>query len=70
MENSDLKKPPRLTNSQLQEWLETKSLTKEQRLLKSVIKEAELSRTISEKTFKNLEDMYRLRRKYKNYSPS
>jgi len=62
--------PPRMTGSELQEWLDPIKkvrLTKDQKLLKSVIEQAKLSRAISEKDFQNLEEMYAFRRKYKNY---
>ena len=64
-----LPKPPRLTNSQLTEMLskKQKKLTKNQKLVKSVIEQAQLSRTLSENNFKNVEEMYQFRRKYKNY---
>ena len=42
-------------------------LTKEQLLLKSVLEEANLSRSVSEKNFQNVQEMYEFRRKYKNY---
>ena len=62
-------KPRRLTNRELTEMLsaKVKKLTKDQRLLKSVIEEAQLSRVISETNFKNVEEIYQLRRRYKNY---
>ena len=66
--NSKLKKPRRLGNRELQNLLSTKAkLTKEQRLLKSVLEEANLSKSISDKSFQNVEEMYEFRRKYKNY---
>lgn len=61
-------KPRRLNNREVQELLSsTAKLTKEQRLLKSVIEEAKLSKAISEKSFQNIQEMYAFRRKYKNY---
>lgn len=61
-------KPRRLNNREVRELLSTKAkLTKEQRLLKSVIEEASLSKAISEKGFQNVQEMYEFRRKYKNY---
>lgn len=61
-------KPRRLNNREVRELLSSKSrLTKEQRLLKSVLKEASLSKAISEKNFQNVQEMYDFRRKYKNY---
>lgn len=62
-------KPVRLTNPKVTEMLsnKTKKLTKDQRLVKSVIEQAQISRVISENSFKNVEEMYELRRKYKNY---
>jgi hypothetical protein len=61
-------KPRRLNNREVQELLSsTAKLTKEQRLLKSVIEEAKLSKAISEKSFQNVQEMYNFRRKYKNY---
>ena len=61
-------KPRRLTNVELRELLSTKvKLTKEQRLLKSVLEEANLSKAISDQGFQNVQEMYDFRRKYKNY---
>src|SRR5210317_42565 len=62
-------KPVRLTNPKVTEMLsnKTKKLTKDQRLVKSVIEQAQISRVIYENSFKNVEEMYELRRKYKNY---
>jgi hypothetical protein len=60
-------KPPRLTNQELRKLLTAKKLTKEQRLVKSVIEEANLSRLISEQGFQNLQEFYQFRRKFKNY---
>lgn len=61
-------KPRRLNNRELRELLSTKAkLTKEQRLLKAVLEEANLSKAISEKGFQNVQEMYEFRRKYKNY---
>ena len=57
---TDSNKPERLTQSQLQKILSTnaKKLTKQQRLLKSVLDEANLSRTVSAQNLKNLEEVY------------
>lgn len=61
-------KPPRLSNREVRELSSvTAKLTREQRLFKSVIEEAKLSKAISEKSFKNVQEMYSFRRKYKNY---
>jgi hypothetical protein len=61
-------KPHRLNNKEVRELLSsTAKLTKQQRILKSVIEEAELSKAISEKSFQNVQEMYNFRRKYKNY---
>ena len=61
-------KARRLNPKEVQDLLSTKTkLTKEQRLLKSVIEEASLSKTISDKSFQNVQQMYEFRRKYKNY---
>jgi hypothetical protein len=64
-------KPSRLNNKKLQQLLFDKAnkakLTKEQRLVKSVIEEAKLSKIISEKSFENVQEMYEFRRKFKNY---
>ena len=61
-------KPPRLTNREVQKLFDPKAkLTKNQKLLKSVIEDCELRRVISEKDFKNAKEMYEFRRKYKNY---
>jgi hypothetical protein len=68
--NPDVTKPRRLTNKELRNLLATNTkskLTKEQKLLKSVIEEASLSKTISEQSFQTVEEMYHFRRKYKNY---
>nr|YP_010283344.1 hypothetical protein MKU01_pgp030 [Psammodictyon constrictum]ULD16463.1 hypothetical protein [Psammodictyon constrictum] len=63
-------KPRRLSNREVRELLAIQSkskLTKQQRLLKSVLDEANLSKSISEKGFQNVQEMYEFRRKYKNY---
>jgi len=61
-------KPRRLNNREVRELFSvTAKLTKEQRLLKSIIEEAKLSKAISENSFQNIEQMYGFRRKYKNY---
>jgi hypothetical protein len=65
---SNPEKPRRLNNKEVRELLASKvKLTKEQRLLKSVLEEATLSKAISEKSFRNVQEMYDFRRKYKNY---
>lgn len=61
-------KPRRLNQREVQELFDkSKKLTKEQRLVKSILEEAQLSRIISEKSFQNMQEMYEFRRKYKNY---
>ncbi len=62
-------KPTRLTNKEVTEILshKGKKLTKDQRLVKSIIEQAQASRVISENSFKNLEEIYEFRKKYKNY---
>lgn len=61
--------PARLTNREVTELLSNKAkkLTKDQKLVKSVIEQAQVSRVLSENSLKNVEEMYELRRKYKNY---
>lgn len=46
---------------------ERAKLTKKQRLLQSVLQEASLGQTISERGFQDIQEMYEFRRKYKNY---
>jgi len=67
--NDEDVKPPRLTNKEVTEILNTKTkkLTKDQKLIKSVIEETQITKIITENNFKNLEEMYEFRRKYKNY---
>ena len=61
-------KQKRLSNGELKKLLGTRAkLTKNQKLVKSVLEEAELSRMISESDFANVEQIYQLRRKYKTY---
>lgn len=61
-------KPRRLNHREVQELFSDKALlTKEQRLLKSVLEESNLSRAISEKSFENVQEVYEFRRKYKRY---
>ena len=63
-------KPRRATTRELRKLFDKNNkaiLTKEQRLVKSVIEEAKLAKTISEKSFENVQEMYEFRRKYKNY---
>lgn len=66
---SETNKPRRLNNKEVRDLLSTQSikLTKEQRLLKSVLENANLSRTISDKNFQDVQEMYEFRRKYKRY---
>lgn len=62
------RKIPRATNSEVRDLLSAKGkLSKNQRLVKSVIEEAKLSRIISNKNFQDLKDVYEFRRKYKHY---
>lgn len=62
------KKPRRLNNKEVRElFSNTAKLSKEQRLLGSVIEEAKVSKIISYKSFQNIQDMYEFRRKYKTY---
>ena len=68
-DSSDMK-PPRITQLNLTELLQNKAkrkLTKNEKLVKSIVEQAELSRTVSEHDFKNLEEMYSFRQKYKHY---
>ena len=66
--DQDNEKLPRLSSHQVRELLyKSKNLSKEQKLLKSVIEDIELRRAISEMNFKNLQDIYEFRRKYKFY---
>lgn len=61
-------KPRRLNNKEVRQLFdESTRLTKEQRLVKSLIEEAKLSKSISEKSFQNVQEMYEFRRKYKTY---
>ena len=63
--DSDLNKnkPSRLNSREVRELLSTKAkLTKEQRLLKSVLEEASLSKAISNKGFQSIQEMYEFRR--------
>ena len=59
----------RMPNQELKKFLASRSkkLTKDQKLIKSIIEKAKLHRTLSQADLKNVEDMYLLRRKYKNY---
>jgi hypothetical protein len=66
IESSD--KPRRLSNTELRNLLSANSkLTKQQKLLKSVLEQASVSKAISEKGFQDIQEMYEFRRKYKNY---
>ena len=61
-------KPRRASAKEIRDLFSNKAtLTKDQRLVKSIMDEVELSRTISSKEFRSLKDMYEFRRKYKNY---
>ena len=63
-------KKRRLTNPELRKILDSNSkikLTRNQRLLKSVIDECRLTENLSELNFQTLEEMYEFRRKYKHY---
>ena len=61
-------RPHRMSTREVRELLSTKAkLTKEERLLKSVLEEANLSKAISDKGFQNVQEMYKFRKKYKNY---
>ena len=63
-------KPSRMTQLRLNELLKNKAkrkLTKNEKLIKAVVEQAELSRAVSEHDFKNLEEMYQFLQKYKGY---
>lgn len=61
-------KPRRGSAKEIRNLFSNKSrLTKNQRLVKSILDEVELSRNISSKQFESLKEMYEFRRKYKNY---
>lgn len=63
-------KPPRMTQLDLNELLQNKAkrkLTKNKKLIKSIVEQVELSRTVSEHDFKNLEETYSFLQKYKGY---
>lgn len=61
-------RPPRLSNSELRDLLESKGkLTKQQKLVKSLVEDCMARRTIPDDVFKNLEELYEFRRKYKRY---
>lgn len=63
-------KPPRIKQNEIKTLLNKANkarLTKEERLVKSIVEQAQLSRFVSEKNFDDLEEMYVFRRKYKNY---
>jgi hypothetical protein len=61
-------KPRRLSNKEVQELLSsTARLTKEQKIVRSVLEEVNLSKAISEKGFQSIQEMYDFRRKYKYY---
>jgi hypothetical protein len=62
-------KSSRLSTKELRRLLTDKKLklTPEQKLVKSVLKEVNLSRNISAEDFKNAQEMYDFRRSYKNY---
>ena len=63
-------KLPRITQLDLNELLQNKAkrkLTKNEKLIKSIVEQAELSRTVADHDFKNLEEMYAFLQKYKGY---
>lgn len=61
-------KPPRLSNSELRDLLRSRAkLTKQQKLVKSVLDDCMARRSIPDDVFKNLEELYEFRRKYKRY---
>ena len=68
-QSSGVKKKARLSDREVRNLLSanTKKLTSDQRLVKSVLEEAQISRVLTDKNFKNLEEMYTFRRKYKHY---
>lgn len=66
--NSNANKFCRFTESEFKKLLSTRSkLTKEQKLLKSVIEDINSSRAIESKYIDNASQMYELRRRYKIY---
>ena len=66
--STEAPKPRRLTNGELRELFKSNAkLTRDQRLIKSVVEEARLTRKITEAQFENLETTYTYRRKYKRY---
>jgi hypothetical protein len=61
-------KPPRMSDQEVRDLYKFKDkLTREQRLVKSVLDDCSVSRVVSEKNFNNLQERYEFRRKYKNY---
>lgn len=63
-------KPPRILTRELNDILRKKAkqkLTRDEKLIKSVVDQAELSRVLSEYEFESLAEYYAVRRKYKNY---
>jgi len=70
IEEASEPKPRRMTQLEVNELLKNKAkrkLTKNEKLIKSVVEQAELSRVVSEHDFKNLEEMYEFLQKYKVY---
>ena len=69
-EGASKPKPERITQIDLNKLLQNEAkrkLTKNEKLIKDVVEKAELSRAVSEKDFKNLEEMYEFVHKYKGY---
>lgn len=67
IEKKKKEKPKRLTNQELKNLYNSKhKLTKEQKLLKSVLDDC-IATDISNEAFSNVNDMYTFRRKYKHY---
>lgn len=63
-------KPPRLNERETRKLLssnENLKLSKDQKLFKSVVKEAKLTRMVTQENFKSAQEMYEFRRKYKRY---
>lgn len=63
-------KPSRIKQISLNKILQNEAkrkLTKNEKLIKDIVEKAELSRAVSEKDFKNLEEMYEFIHKYKGY---
>jgi len=68
LESKKTEKPSRISNGELRNLYNSNvKLSKEQKLVKSVLDDCSVSKIIYDQAFKNAQELYEFRRKYKSY---